>query len=406
VPEDSEDLLDADEELPLEGALAPLSPDAPDFDLEPKPGAYDEEEIEEEEAESEPLRLERERRRRARIAKMEPEAEEEPAPRPPRRRAAIVAHGDPDSVASAVLLARDLRLYEGIWIYPQSELMTFFRSVATDLREETPIYVIGFTASPAREILQTASLYRDRITWFDHHEWPPEDLEGLRGAIGEEAVQVTPGVRSSLPSVLSVCTRRSRFSDKLVDLVTGRFSAHDYERWGRLWWARLVEMSGRAGERKADLEPLIIGRPSDLAREAARADAPSPPPEATFAAERDFRLVHFGGSSLVVVPVPLEFDLALAARIVRERYGARLSLAYPEGAVEGVLVLGADELSGQRSLDLGAMVEHLAGKFGYLEPLPDADHVARFRVRDLGSHPDRLDEVVAEIGMGRSVLEG
>ena len=39
-------------------------------------------------------------------------------------------------------------------------------------------------------------------------------------------------------------------------------------------------------------------------------------------------------------------------------------------------------------------------------PATDEDHVARFRVRDLASQPERVDELVAEIGMGRSVLEG
>jgi hypothetical protein len=52
------------------------------------------------------------------------------------------------------------------------------------------------------------------------------------------------------------------------------------------------------------------------------------------------------------------------------------------------------------------MVEHLAGKFAWAEALPDADHVARVRVRDLARQPDRFDEVLAEIAMGRSVLEG
>ena len=35
-----------------------------------------------------------------------------------------------------------------------------------------------------------------------------------------------------------------------------------------------------------------------------------------------------------------------------------------------------------------------------------ADHVARFRVRDLSVRPERLEEVLASIAMGRSVFEG
>jgi len=136
-------------------------------------------------------------------------------------------------VLSAVLLARDLRLIEGIWIYDQADLMTFFRGVAIDLGNDTPIHVVGFNASPARDVLQAAALYADRLDWYDHHDWPPEDLGALREMIGADRVHVYPGTPSSLAAVLSDCTRRSRFSDKLVELLTGRFSDHDYERWGR-----------------------------------------------------------------------------------------------------------------------------------------------------------------------------
>jgi hypothetical protein len=68
--------------------------------------------------------------------------------------------------------------------------------------------------------------------------------------------------------------------------------------------------------------------------------------------------------------------------------------------------LGGDEASSRRALDLGAMVEHLASKLEWVDALPDDDHVARFRVRDLPEAPDRIDAVTAEIAMGRSVLEG
>jgi hypothetical protein len=52
------------------------------------------------------------------------------------------------------------------------------------------------------------------------------------------------------------------------------------------------------------------------------------------------------------------------------------------------------------------MVEHLAAKHGWIEALRDEDQVARARVRDLGSRPERLEEVIGEIVMGRSILEG
>jgi hypothetical protein len=203
--------------------------------------------------------------------------------------------------------------------------------------------------------------------------------------------------------VLTLCTRRSRFSDKLVDLVSGRFSLHDWERWGRLWWHRLGEIARRTGDHRADVESLLVGRPSDLAREASRVPVPPTPPEAEFAASRDFPLVHFGGYGLVLVEVPEDLDPGLAARILRERFAAPLSLARRQGSE--TFTLGADE-NGGRALDLGAMVDHLAEKLSWIEALSDADHVARFRIRELERRPERLDEAVAEIGMSRGVLEG
>ncbi len=406
--EPREPIDDVDDDADLGDTLVPLSPDAPEFVEEPEaPYEEDDEEAEEEgDPEGERMRLERERRRRARVAKAAPPIPAEAPPERPQRprRVAILVHADRDSLTAAVLLARELRLLEGIWVYPQSELMTFFRGVATDLREETPIYVIGFSASPARDVIQAAALYRDRLVWYDHHGWPPEDLDGLRAAIGSDAVHVTPGARSSLPAVLAQCGRRSRFSDKLVDLIFARFSHHDYERWGRVWWSRLAAIAARTGERRADLELLLVGRPSDLAREAAAAQAPPLPPEVDFVAERDFRLVHFGGHGLVVVPVPPTLDPHLAARIARERYAAALSLAWVEG--DDLVLLAADEMPGRRALDVVSMVEHLAGKHDWVETLPDADHVARLAVRRLALHPERIDELLAEIAMGRSILEG
>ncbi len=334
----------------------------------------------------------------------EAEAKPESTPRRPRRRAAFVVHADRRSLIAGLLLARDVRLVEGIWVYPQVELMTFFRSVATDLHEQTPIYVVGFTASPARDTIQAASLYADRIAWFDHHDWPPEDLENLRGAIGEQHVNITPGAESSIPAVLTRRSRRSRFSDKIVELATGRFSQHDYERWGRVWWERLGAAAAKPGDRKADIDPLLVGRPSDLASEAAEVATPPPPPEVEFIASRDFRLVHFGGYRMVVISTPPEFDVHLAARIARERYGSQLSLAFTEG--EEVVIFGGDESSSRRNLDLMSMVLHVATKHDWIEAPQSEDYVARIRIRDLAANPDRLNDVIGEIAMGRSILEG
>jgi hypothetical protein len=401
-PEEPEEeaLIAADEE---DDTLAPLPEDVPDLDEAVAEPVYDEED-EVDESETDEEEAQSELGRPARAAKVAPQVEPPPPPRPPRRRAAFVAHADRISVLTAVLLARDVRLVEGFWIYPQEDLMTFFRSVATDLREETPIFLVGFTASPpARDTLQAAALYRGRLDWYDHHDWPPEDLQSLREAIGEDNVHIEPGNESSVASVLTERTRRSRFSDKLVELITGRFTQHDYERWGRLWWHRIGELIAKPGERRSEIDPLLAGRPSDLAREAADVLRPPLPPELEYVSGRDFRLVHFGGFSMVVTVVPPHLDLHLTARIARERFEAQLSLAFREG--EELVVLGGEEGRARRDLDLGKMADHLCAKHEWIEALQGDDHVARVRVRGLWEHADRLDEVIGEIAMGRSIVE-
>ena len=328
--------------------------------------------------------------------------QEEPAPKP-RRRAVIVAAADRDSVSAAVLLARDVRLLEGIWIYPQADLMHFFREVTTDLKEDVPIHIVGFTPSPAGEVLQAVSLYAGQISWYDHHEWPPEDVFALEGSIGSESLHYTRGTGSTVPAVLATGTRRSRFSDKLVDLITARFTQHDYERWGRLWWWRLGQLATRSGDVRREIEGLLAGRPSDLAREASRADTPPIPAEVEWASGRDFRLVHFAGYVMVVVVAEGDIDPHLAGRIARERYGAQLSLTRREG--EGLFLLTGDDQSNRRSLDYSGLAQHLADKLSWVQALESQDHVARFLIEGVEDEPDRLQEVISEIAMGRSVLE-
>ena len=393
--EEDDDIVDIDDVSSL------LDDDAPDLEEALPEPTYEEDESDADDS-GDKSRIEREKRRLSRRS-AKADAPVEPA-RAPRRRAAIVACDDRDSLLAAILLARDVRLLEGIWVYPQSELMTFFRSVTTDLRDDTPIHLVGFTPSPAGEVLRTAQLYADRLFWYDHHDWAPEDLGALKSVLSEDALQLSTGAGSSLPAVLSTCSRRSRFSDKLVDLGAGRFTQHDYERWGRLWWSRLAEIAKKPGDRRADVDPLLVGRPSDLSKEAARVAAPPLPEEVAWVSQRDFRIVHFAGYALVVLEVPAELNPHLAARIARERYGAAFSIAHRAG--EELVVLGSDELSGKRSFDLGGLVDHLADKLEHVESLADEDHIARMSVRGLVDHPERLDEVVAELAMGRSILEG
>lgn len=393
------DVEEDDDDDTLESVLSKL-PAALDDDDDVEVPQYDDDE--ESDGEDDSARTEREKRRRQRQKKSIEDKPPEP-PKPIRRRVAIVAHADRDSVLSAVLLARELRLVEGIWVYTQAELMSFFRGGATDLREETPIYVVGFTPSPARDVIQAAAIYAGRLTWIDHRAWPPEDLGALNEALGEEQVWVVPGLGSCLPLMIQAFTRRSRFSDKLVDLAAGRFTEHDYERWGRVWWARLAEIASQSGSALSALDPLLAGRPSDLAKEAEKAELPPRPPEVEFVSNQDFRLVHFAGHRMVILEVPEELDLNLSARVARERYMATLSLAvHTEGEM---LIVSGEEGVGRRSLDFSGLVDHLSDKLEWVESLPDHDHVTRFLVKDRIANPERLDEVIGEIVMGRSLLE-
>ncbi len=391
-----EDLVDADD---LSEILARLTENEPDFEVadSTEESYEDAEEIDEDDLQS--------ARRRARESRLRARKEEiDEADRPVARgRAAILVHGDRDSLLSAILLARDIRQLEGMWVYPQEELMTFFRSIATDLRDDTPIFVVGFSPSPARDVIQASALYRGRLSWFDRQAWPPEDLVALRDSLGADAVHGGEGLDSTLPLVLETCSRRSRFSDKLVDLAMGRFTQHDFERWGRLWRWRAGEIAEKTGDIRGDIADLLAGRPSDLAKEAALVELPPAPAEVGWVAENDFRLVHFGGHVMVVLEVEAAMDVHLCARIARERYAATLSLAHVVD--EETFILGGDEINGKRALDYMAVAEHLANKLEWLETRPDADHVARFQVRDLGRNPERLEEVIGEIAMGRSLLE-
>lgn len=412
VPETSQS-AEPDVEVDEDG-LPLVAPDPPD-PAEAVEVKYEASELAEEPlTEAEQVRLERERRRLLRVAarpefdnsaqESQGEIELSKEFRMPRGRAAILCGDNRGALLAAIVLGRDLRNLEGIWIYPEEEMMTFFRSVATDLSENTSFFVVGQRAKPAKDAIQAASLYRDRIVWLDHQAWLPEDEGGMREAIGSQSLCLTPGLDSPLSAVLSKCGRRSRFTDKLVDLATGRFSEHDFERWGRVWWDRLGDQAKRVGAVGTALDPLFAGRPSDLAREAAQDAIPELPPEVSFVSSRDFRLTHFGGFGLVSVEVPVHLDLHLTARVARERHDVPLSLVWHSGGE--VLVLASNDTSAQRVFECGAMVEHLVEKFSWAEGLEDADHVARLRAVGLEDSPEKLDQILNEIAMGRSLLEG
>lgn len=371
-----------------------------------QPGAEPSPEQEEDEYDDPALRereLRRSKRAEGTLKALEGDADDAPAAADmPRGRAAVLALAERDSIVAALLLARESRQLAGIWVYPQEELMTFFRNVATDLGRNTPIYVVGFSARPVREVVQAASLYKGRLMWFDHHDWPPEDIGALIDALGEAYVQVRPNTFNSLPAVVDHCKRRNRFSERLVDLVSGRFTRYDFERWGFTWWSRLGELAQRSGEMQAELELLLRGRTSDLANQAARAPKPARPEELDWAADCRVGLMHFGALALVSVELPTHLDLQLAVRALRERSGAALSLARYQGSE--LFMLGSAETGARRSLNLQTMAEHLEQKFLFVEALPAEDSVTCIRIRGLSE--ERLAEVIAEIGMSRSLLEG
>ena len=107
----------------------------------------------------------------------------------------------------------------------------------------------------------------------------------------------------------------------------------------------------------------------------------------------------------MVVAVPRELDLHLTARIARERYEAQLSLAYRPGGE--LVVLGGDESRAPaRPRPRAAWWSHLATKHDWIEALLGrGSRRAHARAR-APARPERLDEVIAEIAMGRSIVEG
>ena len=52
------------------------------------------------------------------------------------------------------------------------------------------------------------------------------------------------------------------------------------------------------------------------------------------------------------------------------------------------------------------LVAHISEKLEWVEALVASDHVARFRVSNRDKYGERLDDVIGEIAMGRSILEG
>lgn len=357
-------------------------------ELEEEPREEVEESAEEEELEQAPG-----------LTEEEPEAalEKEP-PRIRRPRAAIVVKSDVDAILAGLVLARDRRHVALFWVCPQEGLMDFFKTGATDLAEDVDICLVGFTAQPVpKDLLQTAEIYRGRIQWIDHHRWPVEDLEALRRAVGDDAIVIVEGAGGPLAAVVRVTERRSRFTDKLVDLWAHRLSENDMRKWGYRVAALLRRLASSSGDRRQEIVPILAGKPSSL-----------PEPGEIYAEEEAWlrshapRVVYFGQYQMAVLHVPQHLDAAELGRRARLGTGARLSLVTRDGEETVTLVAGEEK----RSMNLQGLGEQLAARLSWVEPRPGGDRALRVAVDDLSRHPERLEVLISEIARSKSILYG
>ena len=329
-------------------------------------------------------------------------AEGQPLDRdPPRRRrarAAIAVRRDPDAILAALVLARERRNIPFLWICSQDELMDFFRGKATDLDENADLCLVGFTAQPVpKEVIGAAELYRSRLEWFDDHDWPIEDLEALREAIGRDSIFIAEGASSPLAAIMGVSERRSRFTDKLVDLSGRRLSEHDMQKWGYRLVGLLRRLTQRGGECRAEIQPILAGKPTELP------EAPDVyASEEAWIEAHDPRIVHFGEYQMAVLQVPEDLDSGEVGRRVRLRAGTRLSLA--SRTSDPVVVLGCNEE--KRHINVLGMVGHLDSHVAWAHAKPGGDRAGRFEVDELSTHPERIEALIGEIVRNKSILYG
>ena len=313
-------------------------------------------------------------------------------------RAAIVVCDDPDCVLAALVLARERRSIVSFVVCPQDGLMDYFRTRATDIGDNVDLLLVGFSAQPIpNEVISTAELYRGRIEWFDHHEWPIEDLEMLREAIGAEAIQIVEGAASPLAAVMEISERRSRFTDKLIDLSGRRLGQGDMEKWGFRLAGLLKHAVSTPGDHRAAIVPVLAGKPGEL-----------PELEGVYAGEQawidsqDPRLVYFGEYQMVVVHVPENLDAGEVARRLRVKTGARLSMATRAG--DDLIQIACSEE--KRHVNVVGVAEQLGGRIPWAESKSAGDRTGRLQIQDLARHPERAEIVLSEIVRHKSILYG
>lgn len=326
----------------------------------------------------------------------EPPVEVQEPPRRRRARAAIVVADDPGSILAAIVLARERRGIVSFVVATQEGLMDYFRTRATDIGDNVDLQLVGFTAQPVpMEVLSTVALYRGRLDWFDHHEWPVEDVERLRDSIGADAIYLAEGAHRPLASVLSVCERRSRFTDKLIDLSGSRLSESDMQKWGRRVVGLLNRLAEHPGECRSEIASILSGKASELP------DAPS-----VFKAEEEWleahdpRIVYFGEYQMVVVRAPDGLDGGELARQLRVRTGSRISMVSCVGD-DRIEVACNEE---RRHINVAGLVEGIASRISWAESRPGGDRTGRLWIEDLARHPERAEIVLGEIVRHKSIL--
>jgi hypothetical protein len=328
----------------------------------------------------------------------EPEEEELQAlPRRRRARATIVARDDAEAVLAALVLARDRRTTTSFRVVRQEDLLDYLKGPANDVAESEDLLIVGFEAQPhSRELVQIAELFRGQLQWFDHHAWAIEDLEGMRNALGRESVLVEEAA-SPLGAVSQVTERRSRFTDKLVDLSGRRLSESDMQKWGNRVIGLIEKLVARPGEHRPAVGPVLSGKPAELPAAEGVFDQ-----EAQWVEDNDPRMVHFGEYDLAVFEVPRDLDPAEVARRVRLTTGARLSLGTREG--DDLVLLGCSD--DKRPLNVTGMADLLGATKTWARSRSSADRTGRLWIEERIAHPERMEAVIHEIVRQRSVLYG
>jgi hypothetical protein len=89
-------------------------------------------------------------------------------------------------------------------------------------------------------------------------------------------------------------------------------------------------------------------------------------------------------------------------RRLRTRTGARLSLSTRQG--DSLMWLGCNEE--KRAINILGLVEHLDARLPWAHSRASADRAGRLEIEDLPLHPERVDEVIAQIVRHKSILYG